>query len=497
MWTSPPCFNFQILPTKTDTVMNQMPHRSRKTLARRFAPLCLLLALLAGPVNEAVAQRVTSPTGRRVLSYVPPDELVSFLPTTGFDDFVRLVNPIFLRVTGKAVVDPMDRSDAIGVSLNGVHFIDAFELVLDRAGLDFRESERYFVIQEAAAQAITTDALALGDPMGQGFMNAAASADLPATADSREIRIDAIIFELNTNRLREAGTNWATLFGEATSGGSGGSGGGGGGSTGGESAVEIPRFSINGESFFDAIDGFITTSTDQVDMSVLLKLFRWFETQGYGETIASPSVSVQSGEQGRMQSGSDIPVNLQDFQGNTITQFISTGIIIDVTPTLINDPSAGLDGEAVEFVHMTIKVEKSAGRPSEAGITIDKSDVNTQVLLLDGEQTVIGGLYSTEEATFRKGIPILRDIPLLKYLFSYNTRSVLQKELVVVLQASVVDSLPTRAGTPLRQNLYQQERESLRERLNRFRPEAGDHYDTIGPDADPDRDTYNLPQQNN
>ena len=467
--------------------MNQLTHRPRKARLSRLTPLCLLIALLASPVHEAVAQRVANPVGRRVLSYVPPDELVSFLPTTQFNEFVRLMNPVFLRVTGKAVVDPMDRADAIGVSLNGVHFIDAFELVLDRAGLNFRESERYFVIEERGARAQTTDALALGDPMGPGFMGA--SADLPATAASREIRIDAIIFELNANRFRETGTNWATLFGEATS------STGGGGGTPDESAAEIPRFSVNGESFFDAIDGFITTSTDQIDMSVLLRLFRWFETQGYGETIASPSVSVQSGEQGRMQSGTDIPVNLQDFQGNTITQYISTGIIIDVTPTLISDPMGGVDGSEIQFVHMDIKVEKSAGRPTAAGISIDKSDVNTQVLLLDGEQTVIGGLYSTDESTFRKGIPILRDIPLLKYLFSYNTRSVLQKELVVVLQASVVDSLPTRSGQPMRENLYQEERNTLRERLDRFRPQAGEHYDTITPDAD--RDTYDLPQQNN
>lgn len=468
--------------------MNFKPNRPIRALARRITLLGLAALLLGGVVQEAVAQRVTPPGGRRVLSYVPPDELVSFLPTTPFDEFVRLINPTFVRVTGKALVDPMDRTDPIGVSLNGIHFIDAFELVLDRHRLDFRESERYFVIQETAAQAVTTDALNMGETM---VVPAGASeADLPATADSREIRIDAIIFELNANRFREAGTNWATLFGETSQSGGTGTGTGGTGGTG-ESDVEIPRFSADFGTFFDQLDGFITASSDQVDMTVLLRLFRWFETQGYGETVASPSVTVQSGEQGRMQSGSDIPVNLQDFQGNTITQFVSTGIIIDVTPTLIEDPNNDENNEEVEFVHMNIKVEKSAGRPTAAGITIDKSDVNTQVLLLDGEQTVIGGLYSTEESTSRKGIPILRDIPLIKYLFSYNTRSVVQKELVIVLQARVVDSLPSRAGRPLRENLYEEERQTLRERLDRFRPQTGEEFDTITPDQE--RDAYNLP----
>ena len=153
---------------KPNAVMNQMTHRPRKAFLGRLMPLCLLVVLLAGPAHEAIAQRVTPPVGRRVLSYVPPDQLVSFLPTTPFNEFIRIMNPVFLRVTGKALVDPMDRTDAIGVSLNGIHFIDAFELVLDRAGLDFRESERFFVIHDRAAQAITTDAMAVGGPMGLG-----------------------------------------------------------------------------------------------------------------------------------------------------------------------------------------------------------------------------------------------------------------------------------------------------------------------------------------
>ncbi|NNF58896.1 MAG: type II and III secretion system protein [Rhodothermaceae bacterium] len=457
-------------------------HRLRRFLPTGSRVLLLVGLLMTGTALEATAQVVSPPGDRRVRSYVPAEELVSFLPSTPFNEFVRLINPVFLRVTGKAVVDPMDRTQPIGVSLNGVHFIDAFELVLDRARLDFRESENYFVIEEPALVP-TSDQLRAGDQaIATTALGPSFGADLPATARSREIRIDAIIFELNTNRIRETGTNWATLFGAAGGGGSqGGSGGSGGG------AAEIPQLSVDASSFFDALDGYITTTTDEINFSVLLNLFRWFEQQGYGETIASPSVSVQSGEQGRMQSGSDIPVQIQDFQGNTITQFISTGIIIDVTPTLINDPGNPAEGEGpVEFMHLDIKVEKSAGRPSEAGLTIDKSDVNTQVLLLDGEQTVIGGLYSTEESISRKGIPLLMNIPLIKYLFSYQTRTVLQKELVVVLQARMVDSLPVRADRPLPENIYREERQDLRERLDRFRSGAGENYDTITPDPEDD-----------
>ncbi|HYE96422.1 MAG TPA: type II and III secretion system protein [Rubricoccaceae bacterium] len=477
---------------------------------RRLLPAFLAAVLLAsGPAADA--QPIVRSGARPVRAYVSPDELVSFLPTTPFSEFVALVNPIFLRVTGKRLVDPMDRRDPIGISLNGVHFIDAFELVLDRSGLDFRETEHYFIISEPTPP--TSSEIAPGEAreVPAGVVGPGADdpmAGLPATAESREVRIDAIIFEANNSRIREVGTNWPTLFGEAASagGGTGGGGGGGGGGTGQQGPGAPPRFFLNGESFFDAISDFVTVTNDQVDFAVLMRLFRFLETRGLGQTIASPSVTVQSGEQGRMQSGSDIPINIQDFQGNTITQFISTGIIIDVTPTLISDASAaGEDGEPVEFVHLDVKVEKSTGRPSSAGIQIDKNDVNTQVLLLDGEQTVIGGLYSTEEGVSRRGIPVLMNIPLLKYLFSYTQRTVARKELVVVLRASVLDPIPTRAARPLPENIYQEEHRRLRERLDRFRTGEGREYEMAVPDrdepgdddaetdAETDRDAYRLP----
>ncbi len=194
---------------------------------------------------------------------------------------------------------------------------------------------------------------------------------------------------------------------------------------------------------------------------------------------------MQSGEKGRIQSGSDIPITLQDFAGNTITQYIPTGVIIEVVPTLISDASDSRgdpDAAPVEFIHLNVNVEKSSGRVSQAGITIDKNKTDTQVLLLDGEQTVIGGLFSTEEAVFRKGIPILKDIPLIKYLFSFQTKSVIQKELLIALQARVVEPLRSRAGQPFPTNLYERERQDVQRRLDRFKPGAGDDLRLIDPE---------------
>jgi type IV pilus assembly protein PilQ len=436
--------------------------RHLRGISRLAALLAIVLAL--GVLAPAAhAQRQTS-SQRVVRGYVPPDELVSFPENTSMSQFFRLINPTFFRVTGKRVVDPQDRADPIGIALNGVHFIDAFELVLDRHELDFNESESYFIVTEPEIVATTTDGLA-------GSVISASNATqqmvdamegLPATADTREIRIDAVIFELNTNRAREVGTNWAAIFGEAAqSGGSGGTGG-----TSGEEESGA-TYRINGSSFFDALDGFLEASSDRIEVSTILNLFRYFEDQGYGQTIASPFTTVQSGQQGQLQSGQDIPVTIKDFSGNTINSFIQTGTIISVTPTLIIDERSG---DPLELIHLNVKVEKSQATPSGA---ISKNNITTQLPLLSGEMRALGGLTSTEESSTRRGVPVLRDLPLLSYFFSYKQTTIVQKELVVVLMARVVDDLRTRNARPNPTDLLRQEREDYRRRMDDLNPGAG------------------------
>ena len=424
--------------------MTSTPSRSVRPRA-----LALLAALALLPALPAIVPAASAQTPDRVVrGYVPPDELVSFPSTTPMNQFFRLINPTFFRVTGKRVVDPMDRTDPIGVALNGVHFIDAFELVLDRHALDFNESEGYFIVTQPQVVATTTDGasadpISAVPPVSGGGVSVA---NLPATADTREIRIDAVIFQLNERRARETGTNWAALFGQAT-------------------GTSASQFYVNAGSFFDALDGFIESSADRIELTTILNLFRYFEDQGYGRTIATPFTVVQSGEQGRLQSGQDIPVTVKDFAGNPITQFFSTGTIIDVTPTLIVDER---DGDPLEFIHLDVKVEKSTAVPSGDQIAINKDNITTQLPLLSGEMRAIGGLTSTDESVTRRGVPILKDIPILNFFFSYKQRTVNQNEIIIVLRARVADDLRTRQGRELPRSIVNQEREDADQRLRQF-----------------------------
>ncbi|MFV1980920.1 MAG: type II and III secretion system protein, partial [Rhodothermia bacterium] len=203
------------------------------------------------------------------------------------------------------------------------------------------------------------------------------------------------------------------------------------------------------------------------------RFFRLTEQTGIGHTIASPKVTVTSGEQGRIQIGSDIPIQVRDFAGNTITQFVSTGIIINVTPTVIKSPVADtLGAPLLEFIHLDIRVERSTGRPFQGSVAIERAGADTQVLLLDGEMTVIGGLYGTDEIINRSGIPILKDLPWwvfgFRYIFGKELITESNNELLIVIKANLRDPLPFRAERPFPSGIRNAERKSVLDLLRRF-----------------------------
>jgi Flp pilus assembly secretin CpaC len=416
----------------------------------------ILLAGASGIAPSAQAQQ-------RVRAYIPPDQLVSFLPSTPFDRFTEYLNPIFERVTGKSIVDPETREHPIGISISGMHFLDALELVLQYNDLEYRETDRYFMIQQPAPEALILDAdAATGTQRGV----AAGETVSPATLDTRQIEIKAVLFELNHTKAKDSGIDWSVLFGST---GSTGGGGGGSGSGGSENSVS---FFLKTEDVFKGVEDIID-GPDQVDFKNLNSLFRLAENVGVGETIANPSVTVQSGQKGDIQIGSDVPVQIRDTFGNISTQYFKTGIIIEVTPTLIEQPLADTLGSPMaEFLHLQVKVEKSGSRPSASGPTIDRSLANTQLLMLDGEQTVIGGLYSTEESSTRRGVPILKDMPKwffgFRYIFGRTQRQVTQKELVISLEANVVDPIRQRMTRGLPDELLESQRDAVRRTLERF-----------------------------
>ncbi len=371
-----------------------------------------------------------SPAERRALKeYTSPNELVSIAPTTPLDRALAAISEVSKKFVGKIVIDPERRDLPIGVDISGMQWRVALETICRKMNLWYEEYPDYF-------QIISLN----GEKKGQNAAAPGGSTDIQkevANIKSREIKITAVFFEVSLNKLQEAGINWTFM----------------------KSNKDV---SLNSEfAGADRVtsDIFRLEATPKISFANISAVARLFSSYDLGEVLSGPQLIVRSGEKGRIQVGQDFSIKERDFAGNLIDRFYSTGTIIDVTPQVISE-------QGVDFVHLKVDVERSSLVPSQGSTIINKTRANTNVLLLDGEETIIGGLYNNEVQEVRAGIPLLKDLPWyvfgLRYLFGYNKEEVRKKELIILLKAELVPAIQERVTQKVREeSTYQRWREGM------------------------------------
>lgn len=117
------------------------------------------------------------------------------------------------------------------------------------------------------------------------------------------------------------------------------------------------------------------------------------------------------------------------------TQFMNTGIILDVLPQIDENRNIVLS------IHPSYSL-LDGYEPNPAGgrvPLISTRETDTVVKLKDGETVIIGGLiYETKNNT-SQGIPGLKDVPLLGPLFRFNSEENTRRELVIFLTPKIIN----------------------------------------------------------
>ncbi|MEW6509930.1 MAG: type II and III secretion system protein [Bacteroidota bacterium] len=377
-----------------------------------------VVAVLVCAAPDVPAQGV-SPAERRALrEYTSPQELVSIAPTTTLDKAMSAISEVSKKFVGKIIIDTERRTMPINVDIQGMQWRDALEAICRKNDIWYTEYENYIQLTGAMG----TEA-GKGAPAGPGGAPAqAGSVDMQkeiASFRSREIKISAVFFEVNLTKLDEVGINWS--FMKSTS------------------DVDVSA-DFQGASRVSS-EIFKTEVTPKVKFANMSFLARLFSNYELGEILSGPQLIVRSGEEGRIQVGQDFSIRERDFAGNLIDKFYSAGTIVKVRPQVISE-------QGVNFVHMVVDVERSAVQPGAISTIINKTKANTNLLLLDGEETIIGGLYNSETSTVRVGVPFLKDLPWyvfgLRFLFGYDKDQVAKKELVILMKAELVPTLQER-----------------------------------------------------
>jgi type IV pilus assembly protein PilQ len=419
--------------------------------------VCLCGTLLFAQTEQSVLRAAKGKEG------IDPNSIVSIKADVAYNKTIQMLGEMSKKLDGKILIDRSsmrDKDAPIGINIESMYWKDALELVLRSNKLWYNDNPDYMeivTIEELNRQA--AGATRKEEPISQSQQQALQPKDIaqpgmpiqlpvPSAAvtkvDSsellskiREVTISVVFFELDTKKVSESGISFSFFRGNNLNLGVN--------LRGAEQMVnqyttttatsttpvgtEVPYYGATA-----------TPSGLAVDMSAAMAIF---ETNQLGEILSRPQITVRSGSLANIQIGQDISVLEKDFSGNTVSKFYPTGTILNAVPTVHTI-------KGVDFIDLNYSVEKSSATSTSTGATIDKQSAKSSLLLLNGEEGYVGGMYSNQVSTTRTGVPILKDLPWwvfgLRYIFGYNYELVNKRELIVLMKAEIVPTVEERAA---------------------------------------------------
>jgi type IV pilus assembly protein PilQ len=160
------------------------------------------------------------------------------------------------------------------------------------------------------------------------------------------------------------------------------------------------------------------------------------QEEGRGEVISNPRVVTSNQREAVIKQGREVGYVTTQASGGQITQTVNFKEIVlelKVTPTITNDGRV--------FMVMTVKkdeLEQFVETVNGSVPLIAKREVNTAVLVDDGNTVVIGGVYEFETRSDVAKVPFLADVPFVGNLFKKKGRSKEKAELLIFVTPKVI-----------------------------------------------------------
>ncbi len=157
--------------------------------------------------------------------------------------------------------------------------------------------------------------------------------------------------------------------------------------------------------------------------------------------LSTPSLTVLDNREASLQVGDQVPITT--FTGSSInsngsffngTQYLSTGVILAITPHISDSGSLMLEIEQ-EVSNVSADTPVGAANP-----TIQQRKVKTQVVVADGEALMLGGLIQDQHNKSATQIPVLGDLPVVGNAFKQKSDNITKTELLIMITPHIVKS---------------------------------------------------------
>ena len=262
---------------------------------------------------------------------------------------------------------------------------------------------------------------------------------------TKQVLIEAFIVEVNSDFERALGTRlggYKNVPGKVTGGVVGGSTG-----SGNSGAVQMtdPTLAFEGTVIGNAAG--LGTATDSITnfpatgatsgigiirkfgTSVLKLEITALESLGLGRTISNPKVFTLDNQLATITQGQEIPYQTTT-DGTTTTAFKEAALRLEVTPSIVGDGNI--------LLSMKVNRDYADASSSSDEPPINKMEINTKLLIADGDIVVIGGVKKEEQANATSKVPVLGDLPVVGNLFKGQGKTDDLRELLIFISPKIL-----------------------------------------------------------
>ena len=154
------------------------------------------------------------------------------------------------------------------------------------------------------------------------------------------------------------------------------------------------------------------------------------ESDGRGKVVSSPRVTTANQHKAKIASGTEIPYLEASSSGAATVAFKSAVLSLEVTPQITPD----------DKIIMELDVKKDRVGQVYSGVpSIETQNINTQVLVGNGETAVLGGIYEQTTRNDIEKVPFFGDLPIMGNLFKRKTVQNDRTELLIFVTPKIMD----------------------------------------------------------
>jgi len=231
-----------------------------------------------------------------------------------------------------------------------------------------------------------------------------------------QVIIEARIVEANTAFTRDLGFDW----GEITA----------GPFNSGNTETTLRGLASNLPATIpSSVVGFDFVKLSGTPFSIIDAKLVVSETEGKTNIISAPKVVTLDNKKAAIKQGLEVPYLERDSSGNATVRFKDVDLLLEVTPNITPDDRIVMK----IFVTKNDVVDPTADQPA-----LSTNEAKTELLVDDGDTIVIGGIVKSSITYGEQGIPGLRKLGVLGWLFKSQSKTDSKNELLIFITPRIV-----------------------------------------------------------